>query len=259
MNFSRMLTLSILALAEWGCAPPDLVPSLQLHLTPGHVTGTAPIAVRATALTGAGAVGVGTVHIASGAGSLVDGVDLPLDGFGDATANLKCDPGTESACGQQVRIAATWIAGRRTAEAIAFLNADGAAGTGTGAASGTGGEVTGPPSAACGTAQMVGSWARSRDAFVFVIGASGCALTATGANNDFSHVLTGTMTAPAASFPVVMSRTVKATGCVTKAFGTINTIDPGVKFTLDFSSFRREMRPAGGLHRQLAVREAVGA
>lgn len=131
--------LAVLALTS--CSPKGQ-PVLDLTLSSKVVTNATPVHVKVVATSGDGRVGVGSVKISSAHGSLSVPVDVTLDGFGTAKAELVCDPNTEASCGGQVLVSATWSSDGVAVTAEARLNSGIGAGTGAGTGGGGGSVMT---------------------------------------------------------------------------------------------------------------------
>ena len=104
------------------CAPKG-EPALVLEVFPKSVTDGTPVQVRAIGTSADGKIGMGTVRITAELGSLVDPVEVTLDGYGTARTEWVCDPGTEPGCADTTRITATWTSDKVDLTAEARLTA----------------------------------------------------------------------------------------------------------------------------------------
>lgn len=145
-HLTALLVPSLLViLYAVGCGsakPPELV----LEASPRTFPDGGVVRLRAQAFTGEGKVGTGTVQLQSTAGSLMGGVELPLDSFGTASTDLEC-PQTEAACRAVVRVVGTWTSQGQKAETELRIGQS----TGAGGGGGGNGSVTGGGSGATGT------------------------------------------------------------------------------------------------------------
>lgn len=121
-----------------GCTPATH-PTLELTLSPRTSVNGTPIRVRAVGTTAAGKIGSGSVQIKSVAGSLITPVEAQFDDYGVATTNLVCDPLTEPACREAVKVSATWSSDGEVVTAEVTLNASGPGSVAAGG--GSGGEM----------------------------------------------------------------------------------------------------------------------
>lgn len=140
MSRSWVLWGGLLAIAACGTqmkAPPELL----LTLAPNKVTDATPVVVKVSAFDSAGKNGTGTVRVTSARGSLGAGVDVTLDAYGTARAELVCDPGLDLGCLQPVRVVAEWTTEGQTVSAETRLNNSAVvgAGGGSGGSGGSGG------------------------------------------------------------------------------------------------------------------------
>jgi len=121
------------------CAP-QTHPVLDLTLSRKTVVDATPLQVKVAGTNAAGKAGTGTVKITSEAGSLADGVEVQLDNYGTAKAELICDPLSQPACVESVRVTATWTSDKEVVVAqAAFTVSSTGAGGGNGGGSGSGG------------------------------------------------------------------------------------------------------------------------
>jgi hypothetical protein len=131
---------SVVAACGTQMAPPELV----LSLTPSRVSDATPVIVKITAFDSKGKNGTGTVRVTSVRGSLAAGVDVTLDAYGTARAELVCDPGLDLGCLQPVRVVAEWTTEGQTITAETRLNNGAMVGAGGGSGGGGGGAGTSP-------------------------------------------------------------------------------------------------------------------
>jgi hypothetical protein len=87
-----------------GCGSPMQAAELELRVSPSAPSKDTPITVVAVATGTDGKVGVGTVTFKSTQGSLVEGVDVVLDAYGTAKAELTCT----AECTNPLGITARW-------------------------------------------------------------------------------------------------------------------------------------------------------
>jgi len=140
---------------------------------------------------------------------LVDGVDVRLDSFGQATAPLTCDPPVSVECTDNLRVSARWtpVGGSEITADDAITPIFG--GAGTGAFGGDAGSSTGTGQTRDGSV-LVGKWRRS-DGFEFVFSGQACAMSATG-TSDHTHLLEGTFNPSSRTLPFSIKRTSLRTG-----------------------------------------------
>lgn len=142
MHSGKKLIVGALLLYAVACGG-GMEAALVLEATPRTFPASGVARINVTAFTPEGTIGTGSVRLTSTAGSLVDGVDLPLDGYGTATVDLSC-PSSEMGCLTTVTVNGTWETKDGVVEAQVRINAatngGGAGGSGgTGGGSGTGG------------------------------------------------------------------------------------------------------------------------
>ena len=215
-------SLLAMILVSGACAPkPD--PTLTLTLAPKTVTNATPVQVQVAAVKGDGSLGTGLVKLTSGAGSLSTPVEVQLDSYGTARAELICDPRSETDCVRDVTVTAKWTIDGVTATAEARLNAGGVTAAGGGAGGGGAG-VTGGGGGGCDGSVLNGVWQRS-DGFEFTLSAAGCTITGVGDNTQFHHRFVAQYNPVSQSMPVSINRTVLATSCVTVMTSSLTLVD----------------------------------
>lgn len=97
------LPFAWLALAACPSSPPA---TLELTSSSKAIALGQPTKVKAVAVQGDGTAGIGTVHFASAAGSLIAGADAPIDPLGVATMQLACEP--DCLPGTSITVKASW-------------------------------------------------------------------------------------------------------------------------------------------------------
>jgi hypothetical protein len=215
MNLPRVINFCLFCLS---CGPAG-TPTLEVRISPRKPTSTSTkISVVAQAANADGTVGVGVVRLKSSAGSLVDGVDVALDSFGQATAPLRCDPPVTVECTNDIRVTARWTPMGRSELTADDSIAQAFGGPGV-VAYGDGGVQT----PACDGSVLVGKWRRT-DGFEFVFSGQACGMNATG-TSDHTHLLEGTFNPSSRTLPFSIRRTSLQTGCVTRMSGSLQLTD----------------------------------
>ena len=134
--------VSVLAILA-SCAAPKGDPSVELRLSPSHVSDASPVQVKVIGIKADGTIATGNVRITSARGSLVSPMDVQFDEYGTAETKLVCDPVAEPGCAQPVRVVAEWTSDGTHVSAEARLNATTSAGGGGGSGAGGGSGVGG--------------------------------------------------------------------------------------------------------------------
>jgi hypothetical protein len=96
------------------CGGPSAPPTLDLRV-PSSIAAGKPITLKATATTGDGKIGKGTVKFSSPTGAFVDGEEATIDSFGTASVTFSCEP--ECTAGNTFLITARWTSNGVTADA----------------------------------------------------------------------------------------------------------------------------------------------
>lgn len=101
--------------------------------------------VIVTATDEKGTIGSGSIHLASTAGSLMEGIDSELDAYGRTRVDFICDRTTDPSCGDGVKLTATWTrSGKAPVTTVLSISITSTGGAGSGAGSGGGdGTATG--------------------------------------------------------------------------------------------------------------------
>lgn len=132
--------LPVVGLLLIGC-PQMMMPAfLDVTATPRSITPDGAMTeVKVRATDEAGNVGSGQVRIRSAAGSLRDGVTLPLDAFGTAVTLFSCDAAEDADCTGTIRLTTDWArSGMVVSADVSVRISDGSTGGGAGGGSGGG-------------------------------------------------------------------------------------------------------------------------
>lgn len=96
--------LAVFAVSLVACSPPAGEASLTFRISPQTVLQGEEATVVVTATAADGLLGRGTVRVVSEQGSLVDGIDLPLDAYGTASTSFVCP----EPCTSPIGLSAKW-------------------------------------------------------------------------------------------------------------------------------------------------------